>query len=259
MVKRDDLIQFIYQAIGHDLIQKARQKDERANGVQILGSQKVNKVALGVSLNEDFLKEAVAAKANFCIFHHGLDVSAFKSLVPLSAQKRLKLIFENNLTIAGFHYALDAHPTLGNNAVIIKELGAKRLNTPYFEEWGWVAEFNLAQDVKELADKCSKITSHDVFAVYGGKSKVKRIGVCSGGAKPLGETLFEIAEKNIELHISGEIAEGGPALAKDTRYNYFACGHYATEVFGVQELGKAIKSHFKNKLEVEFIDIPNPI
>ena len=46
---------------------------------------------------------------------------------------------------------------------------------------------------------------------------------------------------------------------KESEINYFACGHYATEVFGVQELGKVIKSRFKDKLEVEFIDIPNPI
>jgi len=46
---------------------------------------------------------------------------------------------------------------------------------------------------------------------------------------------------------------------KESGINYFCGGHYATEVFGVRELGKIIKAYFKNKLEVEFIDIPNEI
>ena len=48
-------------------------------------------------------------------------------------------------------------------------------------------------------------------------------------------------------------------VAKDAGFNYFAAGHYATEVFGVQELGKKLKAHYKDQLEVEFIDIPNEL
>ena len=46
---------------------------------------------------------------------------------------------------------------------------------------------------------------------------------------------------------------------KESGIAYFVCGHYATEKFGVQELGKKIESKFKPKVEVEFIDIENPI
>jgi len=64
-------------------------------------------------------------------------------------------------------------------------------------------------------------------------------------------------EKSIDVHVTGEIAEGSSALAKEAGFNIFVAGHYATEVFGVQELGKKIKEKFGDKLEVEFIDIPN--
>ena len=70
MVKRDELIKFVYQTIGEDLLKKALEKDEIANGVQFLGAQTVSKVALGVSCSEDFLLEAVKTQAQFCIFHH---------------------------------------------------------------------------------------------------------------------------------------------------------------------------------------------
>lgn len=263
-MKRDSLIKFIHKTIGKELLEKAAKVDTKANGVQIHGKEKVKKVVLGVSANLDFLREAVKVGADFCIFHHGLSFvnNQLNARLNPAMQKRLKIIFDNNLTVAGYHYCLDAHPQIGNNALIIKKLGAKRLNEPYFElegaAWGWIAEFDKVQDVKNLADKCSKIFEHDVFAIFAGHKKIKRMGICSGGAKPYRESLFELIDKKIELHISGEIVEGSSSLAKEIGFNYFACGHYATEVFGVQELGLKIKKEFP-KVDVEFIDIPNPL
>jgi dinuclear metal center YbgI/SA1388 family protein len=263
MVTRDELIKTVHHIIGEELIAQANRLDTNANGVQIHGTEKVTKVALGVSSTLDFYEEAVKAGAQFCIAHHGMHLDAryiYNSRLDQAQQKILKFVFQNEITASAYHYALDSHPEIGNNAVIIRELGAKRLDIPYMEEgWGWVAEFDEPQDVAKLAEKCSDVFSNDIFAVYGGPKKVKRIGVCSGGAKPTGSMLHEIYELGIELHITGEISHSGIHIAKEAGFNYFAGGHYATEVFGVQELGKKLKEHYKDKLEVEFIDIPNPL
>lgn len=74
MVSRDELIDFVHSTIGVDLLSIASRKDELANGVQIRGGNEVSVVALGVSLNEEFLKQAVAIGSNFSMFHHGFDV-----------------------------------------------------------------------------------------------------------------------------------------------------------------------------------------
>ena len=258
MINRDNLIKDINGVIGLDLLEKALQKDELANGVQVLGGENVKKVTLGVSLNEEFLKLAVKSGSNFCIFHHGYDVRTYKSRLPLTSQKRLKLIFKNEITVMGFHYALDAHPTIGNNAMIIKKLGAK-IKEPFWDEWGYTATFEKLQDVHDLAHKCEEIFDHDIFVVDGGPHKVKTIGVVSGGAKPYAEHIAEMEAKGVELFITGEANESSPHKMQESGINYFVCGHYATEKFGVQELGKKIKSHFKNNVGVEFIDIENPI
>lgn len=261
MIKRDALIKTIDQIIGQDLFDESRDKDPYANGVQIRGKEDVKKVAIGVSPSLDFFQEAISVNADFCIFHHGLDLTGnniIQSRIHPGQQKRLELVFKNQLTVAGYHYTLDIHPKIGNNATIIKKLGAKRLEEKYLG-WGWVGEFAKPKDVEEIAKMCTAIFDHDVFAVYAGPKKVKRIGVCSGAAKPYGTDIWEIIDKGIELHISGEIVEPGPAFAKDLGFNYFSCGHYATEVFGVQELGKELKNKYKDKLAVEFIDIPNPL
>src|SRR3990167_9637544 len=154
MVKRDELTKFIYQTIGEELMVKAAEIDEIANGVQFLGSDEVKKLAIGVSLNEDFLKEAVKAGAQYCLTHHGFDTRVYKSRFPTFAQKRLRLIVKNNLTIAGLHYVLDAHPSLGTNAVIIKSLGAT-IKQPLFLDFGYTAEFKTPQVVDKLQKQCA--------------------------------------------------------------------------------------------------------
>jgi len=258
MIKRDELVRFIYKTMGKELIDKALLKDELANGVQFTGGERVERVVLGVSLNEDFLLEAVKVKSNFCIFHHGYDVRTWKSRVPTSSQKRLKVIMENKMTIMGFHYAMDSHPEIGNNATIIRKLGAK-LDKPFFEEWGYTAKFSEPQDVKKLSQKCSQLFEHDIFTVLSGPKKVKTIGVVSGGGRPSSQHVAEMEAKGVKLFISGESSESIPHKMKESGINYFVGGHYATEVFGVQELGKKIKAEYKNNLEVEFLDIPNPL
>jgi dinuclear metal center YbgI/SA1388 family protein len=258
MIKRDELITFINKTIGQDLLEKAIVKDEMANGVQFLGSASVEKVALGVSLNEEFLQQAVEWGADVCIFHHGFDVRTYKSRFPLSSQKRLQLIFKNGITVMGFHYALDAHPTLGNNAVIIKSLGAKIKET-LFEEWGYTAVFDKPQDLSKLASNCEKLFNHEVFITAGGPEKVKTIGVVSGAGKPYAEHIAEMEAKGVELFITGETSESVPHKMQESGINYFACGHYATEVFGVKALGERIESKFGTRLKVEFINVPNPV
>ena len=258
MVKRNELINFINQTIGDDLIEKALQKDDRLNGVQFLGGDSVEKVALGVSINEEFLQKAIKIGSNFCIFHHGLDPETYKSRFPLYSQKRLSLILKNDITIIAFHYALDAHAEIGNNVTIIKKLGAK-VGEPLDDEWGYTAVFEKPQDVHELAHKCRDLFEHEIFVVEGEKEKVKKIGVVSGGAKPYAETLAELEAKGVELFISGETSESSPHKMKESGISYFVCGHYATEKFGIQELGKKIESKFKNKVDVKFIEVENPI
>lgn len=239
-------------------MKKALEKDEVANGVQFLGQETVTKVALGVSLNEEFLLKAVKDGAQVGIFHHGFDTRIWKSRFPTFSQKRLKVIIENKLTIMGFHYTLDSHPEIGNNAMIIKLLGAK-IKEPLFDEWGYTAELLQPQSIEQIKTACEKLFNHKIFTIESGVKMIRTIGVVSGRGTPEMAELAEMETKGVQLYISGETSEWVIHQMKESGINYFCAGHYASEVFGVQELGKKIKEQFKNQLEVEFIDIPNEI
>lgn len=257
MIKRDELTQFINHILGGDVLKQAAIADTMPNGVQIRGAESVSQVALGVSCSQAFLDQAITQKSQYVIVHHGLAPDRYIANGRFDfLEDRLKLIFKHDLTLAGFHYALDAHPVLGNNAQIIQKLGATRLEEPYFESWGWVGEFKKPVEVQTLKKQATALFKHEIYSIEAGPAKIKRVGVVSGGARPRGGELFEIIDHQIDLHLTGEIAEGDLHQAIAGKYTYFACGHYATETFGVKALGEAIKVHFGNRLKVEFIDIP---
>lgn len=259
MIKRSELDKFLSDLLGQQLLEEALSKDpENANGLQIGGNERVKKIGLGVSLTEDFLREAAATKADTVILHHGMRFEMPRQRLEIFARKRLELIFRHKLNVYGFHFVLDSHPVIGNNAVIARELGAK-LVEPYYGGWGWVADLAKEKSVEEISNKLAEITSHDVFAIYGPSKMAKRLGIVSGFGITKSEERWEAVEKKVDVHITGEVTEWTVHIFKEMGITYLAAGHYATEVFGVQELGKKIKEEFKDRIEVEFIDIPNPI
>ena len=69
--------------------------------------------------------------------------------------------------------------------------------------------------------------------------------------------LEEAAEIGCDAFISGEVSERTFHQAKELGVTYFACGHHATERFGVRALGELIAS--RADIEVKFVDIDNPI
>ena len=59
------------------------------------------------------------------------------------------------------------------------------------------------------------------------------------------------------VYLSGEISEPTVHLARETGVAYLACGHHATERYGVQALGTYLAEQFG--IAHHFIDIDNPV
>jgi len=82
---------------------------------------------------------------------------------------------------------------------------------------------------------------------------VRRIGLCTGGA----QGYFEAAiAAGVDVFITGEISEPQAHYARECGVAYIACGHHASERFGVAAVGAHVAAQLG--LEHEFIDIPNP-
>jgi putative NIF3 family GTP cyclohydrolase 1 type 2 len=84
--------------------------------------------------------------------------------------------------------------------------------------------------------------------------RIARVAWCTGAA----QNAFEQAiDAGASIYLSGEISEQTVHLARESGVAYLACGHHATERFGVQALGAYLSSHFG--IDHQFIDIANPV
>lgn len=225
-------------------------KDYCINGMQIEGSTEVGKIITGVSFSEILIKEAIAKNADMVIVHHGLFIEPIGSPPKISGytRNRLKLLLQNDISLLGFHLPLDAHPVIGNNVSLCKLFDIK--NAKPFDV-GFYGELEEAIEFDKFTDMVSERLDSDLVTMSEGPTKVKNVGIISGGASPSFE---KAAELGLDTFICGDIREGVVRGIEEVGINFINAGHYNTEKLGVQNLGELIAKEFK--VDVEFIDIP---
>src|SRR3954454_6865714 len=106
-----------------ELLQPGTFQDLGPNGLQVPGAAEVTRVVTGVSARRELSERAVELGAQLVLVHHGLFWNFHPTgLTPLLAE-RLRPLFKHDINLAAYHLPLDAHPELGNNAILARELG----------------------------------------------------------------------------------------------------------------------------------------
>src|SRR3954452_5286447 len=95
-------------------------------GLQVVGADRVSKLVCGVSSSKELFEEAGARSAQLVLVHHGLFWRNEALLVDRRLKGRLEALFAGNMTLLAYHLALDAHPEVGNNALLAERLGGRR-------------------------------------------------------------------------------------------------------------------------------------
>jgi dinuclear metal center YbgI/SA1388 family protein len=239
------------------LLESARFEDFGPNGLQVPGPRDTAKLATAVSANAETFEQAAEREADLLLVHHGL---FWPTAGPIDhvLKRRLELLFDADIALAAYHLPLDAHPEIGNNALIARELGATGL-TPFAEHRGQPVGFvaELPQDgmtPQDLQIAMERLTDRPTLAFLAGPDRIGRIGIVSGGGA---DYLQDAAEAGAQAFITGEVPERAMALAQEQGIHLIAAGHYATETFGIKRLGEHLAERFG--LEHTFIDVPNPI
>src|ERR1700730_18373201 len=99
-------------------------EDYCPNGLQVPGSEQVATLATGVSAHMELFERAREENAELILTHHGIFWGTGPAAPIDAAQKRrLKLLFDANMSLAAYHLPLDAHPEMGNNALLASALG----------------------------------------------------------------------------------------------------------------------------------------
>jgi len=247
MAARDEILAF-----ADELLDVAAYPDFGPVGLQVVGSPAVEKIVCGVSASRDLFERAAAAGAQLVLVHHGLFWDRDPRVVDETLRGRLVALFSGDMTLAAYHLALDAHAELGNNALLVQELGATVEDR--FDEVGFGARFAEPLGSDELADRVHKRLGRMPTVFPYGPEQIERIAVCSGGAARL---LAAAVNEGYDCFLTGEAAEPTKHAAKEAGIHFVAAGHYSTETLGVQALAARIADEFD--VAWEFVDLPNPV
>ena len=221
-------------------------------GLQVAGAQEVARLACGVSASLELFERAASSGAQMLLVHHGLLWDRDPRVIDDAARRRLKTLFDAEMTLAAYHLALDAHPEVGNNALLARELGIDPSQA--FAGIGFGGTLDEPASIDEFAARVREKVGGDPIVFAHGPERIERAAVVTGGAA---RYVADAAREGYDLFLTGEAAEPTLHAAQELGIHFVAAGHYATERIGIQALTKRLAEQFD--LEWEFIDLPNPI
>ena len=222
------------------------------NGLQVENNGEVTKIGAAVDAGQRPFEAAIAAGVDFLICHHGL---FWSPPIPITggSHRKLKTLLDGNLAVYGAHLPLDAHPEIGNNALLAQALGLERLGSFLAYEGNDIAAIAAAPagGRKELAEKLKALFPETYQGVEYGSEQPERIGILTGSGQ---SAVPELQANGLDTLITGELRQHHFNMAQELGLNLYPCGHYATEVFGVKALAAEVAEKFG--LDWEFLPQP---
>jgi dinuclear metal center YbgI/SA1388 family protein len=247
MASRDEIVAF-----ANELLDLAGFSDYGPMGLQVVGAPEVAKIACGVSASRELFERAAAAGAQMVLVHHGLFWERDPREIGTLMRERLRALFDHDLNLVAYHLALDAHPELGNNVLLARELEIQPAER--FTDWGCGGPLRQPVAIDAFSERVRERLGRPPLVFAYGPEVVRRVAVLTGGAA---RYLAEAVSAGYDCFLTGEAAEPTKHAAKEARIHFVAAGHYATETLGVRALSARLAEEFG--LAWEFIDLPNPV
>jgi len=223
-----------------------------ANGLQVANNGRVSKIGATVDGGVAPFERAVAAGVDFLIVHHGIFWDMPRPVTG-SAYGRLAALIRGNCALYSSHLPLDAHPEIGNNALLARQLGLARTGGFLPNEGGDIGLIAANDSPRSALRARLEALYPRVTAVEFGAAVPRAVAFCSGSGNSAVPALTGAGSDTL---VTGELREEWFNVAQEQRLNLYACGHYATEVHGVKALAAELAAKFG--LPWEFIGTDNP-
>jgi dinuclear metal center YbgI/SA1388 family protein len=223
------------------------------NGLQLANDGRVTKIGAIVDSGLTPFRKAAAAGVDFLIAHHGMYWDMPRPITG-PVYDRLATLMRANCALYSSHLPLDAHPELGNNALLARQLGlvpAAPFLVSDSEPLGWIAAHTATRAA--LRARLEKLYPR-LTAIEYGPSKPRAIAFCSGSGN---SAIREMPAAGADTLVTGELREEHFNTAQELKLNLYLCGHYATEVHGVKALAAELSAKFS--LPWKFIATENPL
>lgn len=229
--------------------------DDSNNGLQVEGKDNIETVAFAVDACQRTFDLAVEAKTDFLFVHHGLSWGGGLPMINGIHARRLGTLLKNDISLMAYHLPLDAHPHLGNNAVLAAMLNLNH-RTPFFKYHdlaiGIAGDLGEKTPLREIANVLdNRLDTRCQILPAAGTHSVERIGIVAGGGAGAIEAA---AELGLECLVTGEIHHQHVCLAAELGISLVLGGHYATETTGVKALMSLIAVKFP--VACRFLDNP---
>ena len=231
--------------------------DEKAvNGLQVSGKKQVAKIAFAVDGVLETFQKAAEAGADLLIVHHGI-YWGFQYPLRGPDYKRIKLLMDHEIALYAVHLPLDAHPEVGHNVNLLRELGVDETTLkPFGNYQGQPIGFQagISQIRKEdLTQRLQQVLGGPVKLLAFGPDKIRSVACVTGQGADFA-LVREAKIRNIHYYISGEASHPIYHYARENGVTVALGGHYHTEVFGLKALQRLLQQ--KYGLETVFIDCP---
>ncbi len=221
------------------------------NGLQVEGRAEVQRVAVAVDACQATIDQAVMREADMLLVHHGL---FWGQHAPVTGAyyRRLSALIKNDLSLYSCHLPLDAHPEVGNNHVLARQLGLT-VGGMFAEREG--ASLGVWADTQlplsELVRRVEETLNVQPLVIPTGPATARRIGIITGGAASY---IGEAARIGCDTFLTGEGAHHTYFEAEEQGINLIYAGHYATETVGV----RALAAHLERQFGLETLFLHHP-
>jgi dinuclear metal center YbgI/SA1388 family protein len=248
-VNRSELVTYL-----DNYLRIAEIQDYGPQGLQVeADNEHVQRLALAVDTAPAVIKAAAVWGADMLLVHHGILWRTVERLAgPLG--HRLRLVLANRINLYAAHLPLDAHPEVGNNAVLARLLDvapetwwAAPTGTPI----GILGQVPNNTTLAAFHRRVEKKLSTIVRVLEGGPPVIERVAILSGAGAA---DAAEAHALGADTFLTGETSHAHYWAAADYGLNILYAGHYATETVGVQALGAHLQTKFG--LETKFFDFP---
>ena len=249
---RDQLVAYLDELLAAD-----QGKDYGPNGLQVEGRPRIRRLITGVSACLELFEAARGAAADAVLVHHGIFWQGSPRVLTGMQYRRVRELIAGEINLLAYHLPLDRHPELGNNALAAAAFGLVE-RRPFAVhqglEIGFKGRFEQEIPAAELRRRCAEVFGREPLAFLAGPEQVASLGIVSGGAQ---REFHQAIAEGLDAYITGEVSEWVMNVAREEGVHYLAAGHYAPERLGVRALGEHLAERFG--LEVEFVDVPNPV
>ncbi len=248
MVNREDLLVEL-----DEILQPDRFDDYGPNGLQVEGRPTILRLVTGVTASLALIDRAIALRADAILVHHGWFWRGEDARVVGQKARRLRALMGADINLLAYHLPLDAHPLYGNNATLAAHMGWTVDGRFGRQDLGMTGQAPACRTLGDLARALKDGLRRAPVLVGDPGAPVGRLAWCTGAAQ---DWISQAGAAGANTYVSGEISEPTAHYAREMGVAYLACGHHATERYGVRALGTHLAQRFD--LEHHFIDLDNP-